>query len=143
MASIAGNALQERMRQFRQLSKRPMALGKNTLEVEILQAFDADSFNKDGVPPSIAHLVLGEPGTMVAYVQAIKSKRKFYVRFRASEAEILKTHGNAVLLEGVRGTIAYNGLRPEEGRLELLGEPTRVLRNSGGTGVFDVVSFVG
>lgn len=143
MASIPGNALQERIRQFRQLAKRPMTLGRNVLGVRILQAFDADSLDRDGVPAEIAHLIIREPGTMVARVRAIRSRREFYVPFRASEAEILKTHGNAVLLEGARGTITYNGLRPEEGRLELLGEPTRALRNSGGTGVFDVVSFVG
>lgn len=143
MSVIPGNALQERIRQNKLLSKRPQALGRTVLEVKILVAYDADTLDRDGVPPEIAHLIKREPGTMVAHVQAIRSKRKFYVPFMASEAEILKTHGNAVLLEGARGTITYNGLRPEEGRLALLGEPTRPLRSSSGTDVFDVVSFVG
>jgi len=142
MSVIPGNALQERIRQNRLLSKRPQALGRTVIEVVVLQVYDADALDKDGVPAEIAHLVKREPGTMVAKVQALRSKRKFYVPFMASEAEILKTHGNAVLLEGVRGTIMYNGLRPEEGRLVLLGEPTKPLRNSSGTGVFDVVSFI-
>lgn len=142
MPVIPGNALQERMRQFRQLAKRPQALGRSVIEVRILQAYDADTLDRDGVPQEIAHLIKREPGTMVAHVRALRSKRKFYVPFLASEAEILKTHGNAVLLEGSRGTISYNGLRPEEGRVALLGEPTKPLRNSGGTDVFDVVSFI-
>lgn len=143
MPVVPGNALQERLRQQVQLGKRPQQLGRTIVEVRILMAYDADAFDRDGIPPEIAHLVAREPGTMFAKVKAIKSGREFYVPFYASEAEILKTHGNAVLLRGLRGTIVYSGVRPEQGRLVLMGEPTRPLRNNSGTSVADVVSFLG
>ena len=142
MSVVPANAMQDRLRHQKQLQKRPQALGRTVIEVVVLLAYDSDYFDDNGIPPEIAHLVAREPGTMFAKVKSIKSKKEFYVPFMASEAEILKTHGNAVLLKGSRGTITYNGLRPENGRLILMGEPTRPLRNSSGTMSFDVLSFL-
>lgn len=135
MPVIPGSAFQERNRQQTQMGKRPQVLSRDVLEVRILAAYDSDTFARDGIPEAIKHLVAQEPGTMFAFVQTIKSKRKFFIPFMASEAEILKTHGNAVLLKGARGAVVH-------GRLSLFGEPTRPLRDSGGTFAADVVSFL-
>ena len=142
MPVIPGSALQQRIAQRERQLKRPQSSGRNSLAVRIIQAFDSDVLDADGIPDELAPMIAREPGTLWARVEAIRSKRKFYVAFQASEAEILKTHGNSVLLAGQRGTIIYNGMRPEEGRLALQGEPTRPLRNSSASTVFDVVSFL-
>ena len=142
MSVVPGNALQQRMQRAAHMGKRPMSLGRNKLDVRIIEVYDADKLDEDGIPDNLAPMILREPGTLFARVQALRSKRKFYVGFQASEAEILNTHGNSVLLNGLRGTIIYNGLRPEEGRLVLMGEPTRPLLSSRASTVFDVVSFL-
>ena len=137
---IPNSARQDRIARIERAQKRPGNWSRTTIQVVILQAYDADVLDEKGVPAEAAHIVKREPGTMFAYVRAIKSKRKFYVPFMASEADIISNHGNAVLLRGSRGTITFSGLRPEEGRLVLLGEPTRPLRNRSATDSFDVVS---
>tara|TARA_Y100001938_G_scaffold134641_1_gene195346 strand:- start:100 stop:531 length:432 start_codon:yes stop_codon:yes gene_type:complete len=142
MPVIAGNAFQRRIQQLRHQTKRPMSLGRNNLDVVILEAYDSDKLRQDGIPENLAPLILREPGTLFARVRAVRSKREFYVGFMASEAEILSTHGNGVLLKGLRGTIIYNGLRPEKGRMVLQGESARALRPNADTKVFDVVSFI-
>lgn len=143
MPVVPGNAIQQRLARQAAMAKRPSQLGRSVIAVEILRAFDADQFDQDGVPEEIAHLVLNEPGTMFAKVRAVRGGEIYWVPFEAAEADILCNHGNAVHLKGRRGTIIYNGLRPEEGRLVLTGDSNKPLRGSGSTNVFDVVSFIG
>lgn len=143
MPVVPGNALQQRMQRQQQWAKRPQLLGRNNLAVRILEAYDSDKLDQDGIPDDLAPLLAREPGTLFAKVQALKSTRILYIGFQASEAEIFKAHGNSVLLKGLRGTIIYNGLRPEEGRLVLQGESTRPLRSISAAAPADVVSFVG
>jgi hypothetical protein len=141
--TIPGNTMQDRMLRMQHAGKNPALLGSSSLDVVILRAYDADTFDTDGVPDELAHLVSSEPGTMFAKVRVLRPNgrngRKLWVPFLESEAHIQKTFGNAVLLKGMQATIVYTGLRPEQGRLVMHGEPKKPLRGSGGTFVFDVL----
>lgn len=145
-STIPMNSMQSMLQQMQHAGKNPSFVGSSSVDVVILQAYDSDTLDRDGIPEEIAHLISVEPGTMVAKVQILRAGqrigRKLYVPFLESEAHIQKTFGNAVLLKGMRATIKYTGQRPEEGRLVLQGEPTKRLRGSAGTTVFDVLGFL-
>ena len=145
-STIPMNAMQAGMVAMQHAGKNPALIGGSSLDVVILQAYDSDTMDLDGVPEEIAHLVSSEPGTMFAKVRVLRAGlrigRQMYVPFLESEAHIQKTFGNAVLLNGMRATIKYTGQRPEKGRLVLHGEPTKRLRGSAGTNVFDVLGFL-
>jgi hypothetical protein len=138
-STIPQNALQEARRRATQHKKRPDIAGRNQAAVLILKVYDADVLKSDGVPGDLVPYIRREPGTLFAKVRIIRSGKELVVGFRESEAQLLSTFGNSVLLEGLRGMILYNGLRPEDGRLVVSGQPTRKLRGfSSETSTLDI-----
>jgi hypothetical protein len=138
MPVVGGNARQDRLNQMQRHAKRPALLGQNKKAITIVEVYDSDVLSQDGVPDELVGKILQEPGTLWAKVRFNKGGREAYCAFQASEAEILSTHGNSVLLEGLQGTITYNGIRPEAGRIVLRGEASRSLRGTGETNVLDI-----
>lgn len=128
-ATIPNNALQEARRRAEQQLKRPSVGSKNEAEVKILTVYDAERLSRDGVPAGLARLLVREPGTLFARVRLMRSGKELFVGFLDSEAQIFSTFGNSVLLEGLRGRIRYNGLRPQNGRLIVTGNPNKALRD--------------
>jgi hypothetical protein len=142
MPIIPGNALQHRLAKQAAFTKRPSNFSRGAVKVVILSAYDSDTFDRDGIPDEIAHLVAREPGTIFAKVRSVDVGKEFFVPLLASEAEILSTHGNAVLLKGMQGTVIYSGQDMKKGKLVLQGEPNKPLKNSVATNVFNVVSYL-
>lgn len=138
MPVIGGNARQDRLNQIQRHGKRPGLLGQNTKSITILEVYDSDVLSQDGVPDELVGSILREPGTLWAKIRLNSGGRELYCGFLASEAEILSTHGNSVLLKGLQGTITYNGIRPEAGRIVLRGEAGKSLRGTGETNVLDI-----
>jgi len=138
MPVVDGNSRQARLNNIQRQAKLPGLLGRNARAVTILKVYDADVLSQDGIPDELVGKILREPGTLWAKVRLNKGGRVLYCGFKASEAEILSTHGNSVLLKGLQGTIVYNGVRPEEGRIVLRGEASRALQGTGGSNVLDI-----
>jgi hypothetical protein len=142
MPAVPMNKMQSRIARQENINKRPSSISKSSITVTIIEAWDSDRMAMEGIPREIAHLVSVAPGRMYARVKTASGK-EYWLPFEAAESEIIFNHGNAVLLEGKRGTIVFNGVRPETGKLVLLGDPNSVMKSlSAGTFCADVVSFL-
>jgi|14_taG_2_1085336.scaffolds.fasta_scaffold04561_2 hypothetical protein len=138
-STIPQNSLQEARRKAEQYKKRPDITGRNQAAVVILKVYDPDVLGGEGVPSGLVPYVSKRPGTLFAKVRILRSGKELFVGFRDSEATLLSSFGNSVLLEGLRGTILYNGLRPEDGQLIVTGHPTSRLRGlASETSTFDI-----
>lgn len=142
MATIPGNSLQQRLTKQKQFLKRPSTLGKTFLPVTIIEVYDADYLALNEISDEVRLRLAKEEGTLFARVKANASGRELVVPFYASEAQVLSTYGNGMVLKDSQATLVYAGLVPEEGRLEILGEPKQKLSTSAKLAVFDVVSFL-
>jgi len=144
--TVPTNKLQERLRKLTQRAKRPNLSTRNEAEVEIIQVYDTDYLRTElggEVPSELAPKFDLEPGTLWAKVRLVRSGKEIIVGFRESEASVLSLYGNSVLMAGLRGTISYSGLRPDNGRLSLTGSPQRGLRSLGDeTQVYDIGAII-
>lgn len=142
MSVVDNNKQQGRINKLRRATKQPGLLGSNTKSVTILKVYDADVLDQDGIPEELVSRILREPGTLWGKVKVNSGGRILYCGFMASEAEIFSTHGNSVLLEGLQGTIVYNGIRPEGGRIILRGESSRSLQGTSASNVLDISGII-
>ena len=147
MASVPGNALQRRIQKVIHQSKRSTLLGRKNIRAEIIEAYDSEKIKEmkavaGELPIKLARLSDREPGTLFARVKILKNGKELYLPFMASEAEILSSHGNSVLLKGMQCTIVHNGLHKEDGKLSISGEFNMPLKDEKNTNIFDVVGLI-
>lgn len=139
MPVIPGNAMQEARRRLQQSNRRPSLTGETRVSVTVVDVYDTDKIELDGIPDGLTPLISLNPGTLFALVKINSSGRELFVGFKESEAQVFSTYGNSVLLQGLQGTISYRGYRPEAGKLTLVGSPKKALRGlAGSTTVFDI-----
>lgn len=120
---VPGNALQERFRKSQQYKKRPDIASRNEVDVIVIKVYDAETLASEEIPDDLVRHLIYEPGVMYAKVRTVRTQRELIVGFKSAEAP----QSNSVLLQGLRGTIVYNGLRPEDGRLTITGRPQKAL----------------
>lgn len=127
----------ERQNQQDRAAKTPGFMTLNHKPCVIIKAYDPDVINTETLPEYIMKMIIANPGTLYALVR-LDNGREYFLPFRASEASILISEGNSVLLKGRKGVIIYFGQRITKGTIELTGEPKRVFKTSVGAEVCNI-----